>query len=128
MMTMEKVKEVIAVLLMLYIVAGIFALLYQLLVWHSFSKVFSYTLLVALVSLKGTVVCMRRNYEEKELTKSDWSKIIFLLQLGLLIFCLILIVTFSLKAQWIAALMALLIFLFSAYRVKSINPFTDTNL
>lgn len=113
---------------MLYIVAGIFALLYQLLVWNSFSKVFSYTLLVALVSLKGTAVCMRRNYEEKELTKSDWSKLIFLLQLSLLIFCLILIVTFSLKAQWIAALMALLIFLLSAYRVKSINPFTNTNL
>lgn len=124
---MEKMKEILAAVLILYIIAGLFALLYQLLVWHSFSRPFSYTLLIALVSLKGTIISLRRDYTEQELNKTDWSRLIFLLHLSLIIFCLILFISFLLKGQQIAALISLLTLLVSAYRTKLTNPFTNTN-
>lgn len=124
---MEKMKEILAAVLILYIIAGLFALLYQLLVWHSFSRPFSYKLLIALVSLKGTIISLRRDYTEQELNKTDWSRLIFLLHLSLVIFCLILFISFLLKGRQIAALISLLTLLVSAYRTKLTNPFTNTN-
>lgn len=114
-------------MLMLYIIVGVFAMLYQLLVWHSFPQIFSYTLLGALVSLKGTLIGLRCDYAEQELTKADTSRIIFLLKLSLIIFCLLLFISFLLKGELIAAITSFLIILVSAYRIKLINPFTDTN-
>jgi hypothetical protein len=47
------------------------------LVWHSFPRLFSYTLLIALVSLKGTLIGLRCDYTEQPLTKTDRSTLIF---------------------------------------------------
>ena len=124
---MEKAKEILTVVLMLYIIAGVFVMLYQLLVWHSFPKQFGYTLLIALLALKGTVIRLRCSHREKELTKTDRSAITFWLLLSVLFFCLILMISFLLKGEQVNAFIAFLTLLLCTYHIKLINPFTRTN-
>jgi hypothetical protein len=124
---MEKLKKILTVVLMLYIIIGLFILLYQLLVWHIFPKFFGCSLLFALAALKGCLIGLRHNDSEQQLTKTDRSRLVFLLLLSLVLFCFILFISFLLKGQQNAALICLLTLAASVYCVNLNNPFTDTN-
>lgn len=114
-------------MLMLYIITGIFIIFYQLLVLHSISKHFGYTLLVALLLLKGTLIGLRCSNAEQKLTKTDRSKMIFLFQLSLIIFCLIVFISLMLKGQQVSAFISLLTLVLVLYCTRPDNTLTHTN-
>lgn len=124
---MEKAKETLTVMLMLYIIIGLFALMWQLLVLHTFPRFLSYSILISLVLLKSVLTNLRAHTPEQELSAADQSKIVFLLKLSLAIFCFVLFVSFLITDQPVAAGLSLLTLLLCASRIKTTNSFTDTN-
>jgi hypothetical protein len=124
---MDKIRKILAVILMLYIITGIFIILYNLLLLHSFSRHFGYTLLVALLLLKGTLIGLRCNRAEQKLTQTDRSKMIFLFHLSLILFCLLVFISLMLKGQQIAAFISLLALVLVLYCTRADNTLTNTN-
>jgi hypothetical protein len=118
MITTKKAKEILSVLLMLYIITGIFVVLYQLLLWHSISKQFGYSILVAIVLLKGALLGLRRDHDERQLTKTDRLKTMRLLRICLTAFCLLLFISFLLKGYRVSAFVSFFTLLVSLYYTR----------
>ena len=125
---MEKIKGILAAAIMLYIISGIFVTLYQLLVFNEASKLFLYTLLIALALLKGAIVSLHRQQPVKELTHTDTLHLKCLLRVVLLLFTGVLLVSYLLKHQWICASLSVIPLLLLAFKNKHVNPFTSIKL
>ncbi|GAA4308328.1 hypothetical protein GCM10023149_02220 [Mucilaginibacter gynuensis] len=115
---MEKVKSILAAALMIYIFIGIYIILYNLLIWHFFPKIFSYTLLAALVMLKGAIISMRYNQPEAALKKCEKNYLGSIFQISLLLFFAVLLFTYLFERQYISAFISLSLLLLTAYKVK----------
>jgi|GEM_PF-6223010 len=124
---MQKAKETLTVVLMLYILTSAYAVIWQLLVLHHFPGLLSYSILLALVPLKSLLIRLRTDMREQDLSAADRSRLALLLKLSLLLFCFVLLVSFFNTDQPVQALLSLLTFLLGLTRLRSLDFFTSSN-
>lgn len=120
---MEKVKEILAATLMLFIFAGVFTILYRLLVWHTFPALLGYSLLIALVMLKSILTRLRNHHPVEELTPADQTNLMLLLLFSLSTFCSMLLIAFLVKEQLISAAVSFLALLCCIHRTYTLFLF-----
>jgi hypothetical protein len=111
---MEKVKETTVALLVAYIFISVLIVLYNLLMWQILPKVLSYTVLAALVLLKGAVISLQISQPVQDLNPHDKSKLKSTVLVILFVFFIILFISYLYRGEQLASLISLITVLLTA--------------
>jgi hypothetical protein len=106
---MEKAKNVLTVILMLYIFVGTFIILYYLLVWSTFLSAYAYTLLASLLLLKGIIITIQHEQPVEELCEKDKINLKTFFLISVNVFLVTLFISYLFNGRIGAALVTVLL-------------------
>jgi EamA domain-containing membrane protein RarD len=103
---MERVRETIIALLMIFLLIGTLIIIYSLLIWQELPKILTLVLLFSLVLLKSSIAHLHHDQKTRELTCTDTRALKFFLLSVLSVFCVVIFISYLLKSQQQAAELA----------------------
>ncbi|SDP98394.1 hypothetical protein SAMN05428975_4734 [Mucilaginibacter sp. OK268] len=96
---MERVRETIIALLMIFLLIGTLIVIYSLLIWQELPKILTLVLLFSLVLLKSCIAHLHHDQTTRELTYTDIRAIKFFLLSILSAFCVVIFISYLLNSQ-----------------------------
>jgi Ca2+/Na+ antiporter len=103
---MERVREILIALLMVFLLIGTLIIIYSLLIWQELPRILTLVLLFSLVLLKSSIAHLHHDQKTRELTCTDTRALKFFLLSVLSVFCMVIFISYLLKSQQQAAELA----------------------
>ena len=103
---MERIRETIIALLMIFLLIGTLIIIYSLLIWQELPRILTLVLLFSLILLKSNISRLRDDQTTQELTYTDTRTLKFFLLSLLSAFCVVIFISYLLKSQQQAAELA----------------------
>jgi len=119
---MERFRETVIALLMLFLLTGVLVIIYSLIMWQEFPKILALVMLFALVPLKSCIVGLSKKQPVKEFTCADTRMLKFIILSVLSVFLIIIYISCLLKSWRLIAVLAFALSVFSIKKAVDLLP------